>query len=433
MESSLLALYLKLNVLLATALLLWLATKTLARACGFACSPAHELKIARVLFAGLLCAAAIALCAYGWLSALATTFTNGITVVAGIDSSLERDYIVGAVGFELRDALLVLLIAGFAWQTLRLSLQWRALGGIVNEASAWRQLGGVQLRVSSAITTPFSTRALGKKHVVLPMSLLESPHNLRLAIKHELQHVRNGDLEWIILVEAVKLLCFWNPAAWLWHHEFDCLQEFACDEALIAKRHVATQAYGNCLLEVASANSGSALLAASNMVPRFSYLQDSQSQLKRRITMLTHKRGTRYQLLKSTTCALLAGLGLMQTALFVFAADSGIDADLVPLVRINPSYPQEALSANLEGWVQLEFTVSETGAVVDPVAVDSEVCLNGQGPESCRSDDLFKEVALAALAKWRYAPQVVNGKPASMPGVQTIMRFAIDDPEEPAQ
>lgn len=433
MESSLLALYLKLNVLLAAVLLLWLATKALARACGFACSPAHELKIARVLFAGLLGAAAIALCASGWLGALATTLTDGVTVVAGIDNSLERDYAVGAVGFELRDALLALLFAGFAWQTLRLSLQWRTLRGIVNDASEWRRLGGVHLRVSSAITAPFSTRALGRKHVVLPMALLESPRNLRLAIKHELQHVRNGDLEWVILLEAVRLLCFWNPAAWLWHHEFDCLQEFACDEALVAQHHVKPLAYGHCLLEVASAHRGPALLAASNMVPRFSWLQDPRSQLKRRITMLTDVRGNKHQTLKTLACALLAGLGFTQATLVVLAADVASADTPAPIVRINPDYPQQALSANLEGWVQLEFTISETGAVVDPFAVDSGVCLNGQGPESCRSDDMFKAAALAAIAKWRYAPKIVNGEPVSLSGVQTIFRFTLEDPEEPAR
>ncbi|MDY6984495.1 MAG: M56 family metallopeptidase [Pseudomonadota bacterium] len=433
MESSLLALYLKLNVLLAAALLLWLATKVLARACGFACNPAHELKIARVLFAGLLGAAVIALCASSWLGTLATTLTDGVTVVAGIDGSLERDYVVGTVGFELRDALLMLLFTGFAWQTLRLWQQWRTLRGIVNGASEWRRLHGVHLRVSSAITAPFSTRALGKKHIVLPMALLESPRNLRLAIKHELQHVRNGDLEWVILLEAVKLACFWNPAAWLWHHEFDCLQEFACDEALIAQHHVKPHAYGRCLLEVASAHRSPALLAASNMVPWFSWLKDSRSQLKRRITMLTDVRGNKHQKIKTLACALLAGFGFAHATLIVLAADVASADTPAPIVRINPEYPQQALSANLEGWVHLEFTISETGAVVDPFVVDSGVCANGEGPESCRSDDMFKSVALAAIAKWRYSPTIVNGDPVSRPGIQTIIRFALENPEESVQ
>ena len=85
---------------------------------------------------------------------------------------------------------------------------------------------------------------------MLPSDLLVSPHNLKLAIKHELQHVRNHDLEWLILLEALKAMCSWNPAVWLWHNEFDCLQEFACDEVLVNERPVSRSGYGNCLLEV---------------------------------------------------------------------------------------------------------------------------------------------------------------------------------------
>lgn len=429
MDTSLLSLYLKLNLLLAAALLLWLATKHLARACGFEGSHAQQLKLARCLFTGLLGAALLALLAYGWLSAFATRFTDGITVVAGIDTGLERSYAVGTVGFELQTLVLVPLLAGFAWMLRRLVVQLRKLRAIVGEAGEWRQLGGVRLLVSAQVATPFSTRALGHKHIVLPFDLLASPRNLRLAVKHELQHVRNGDLTWVLLLEAVKLLCFWNPAAWLWHNEFDCLQEFACDEALVDRRHVAPQAYGKCLLEVASANSGTALLAASNMVPRFSWLHDTQSQLKRRILMLTQARGTRHQWLKTMLCALLAGGGVTQAALVVFAADAGNGPDIVPLVRINPQYPQQALTADLEGWVQIEFTITETGAVMDPLIVDNGVCLNGQGPESCKPDDMFNSAALAAIAKWRYSPRIVDGKAVSRPGVQTIMRFVLEDPD----
>src|SRR5690606_26557656 len=124
--------------------------------------------------------------------ALATTLVDGITVVAGIDTQLERDYALGSVGFDLRQVLLVLLFAGLAWQITRLMGQLHKLRGIVGNATEWRCIGGTQLLVSNATRTPFSTRALGRKQIVLPMNLLEMPRNLRLAVKHELQHVRNG-------------------------------------------------------------------------------------------------------------------------------------------------------------------------------------------------------------------------------------------------
>lgn len=430
MDTSFLSLYLKLNLLLALTLVLWLATKQLARLAGFETSHAQQLKVARLVFAGFLGASLLALFAYGWLTQFATRMADGVTVVAGIDMGLERAYAVGGVGFDLQALVLLVLCAGFAWQLWRLALQVAHLRALVNGASEWRRLGGVHLLVSAQVKTPFSTRALGAKHVVLPMSLLESPRNLRLAIKHELQHARNGDLEWVLLLEAVKLLCFWNPAAWLWHNEFDCLQEFACDEALVVRRRVTPQAYGTCLLEVASANSGHALVAASNMAPRFSWLQDTQTQLRRRITMLTHARRTQHQTVKALGYGLLAGAAMAQAAFVVFAADEGRDPDVVPLVRINPDYPQEGLAAGVEGWVLLEFTITETGAVADPVVLDNSACVPGRVPEECKPDDIFNSGALAAIAKWRYAPKMENGVPVRREGVQTIIRYTLMDSDD---
>ena len=44
---------------------------------------------------------------------------------------------------------------------------------------------------------------------------------------------------------------------------------------------------------------------------------------------------------------------------------AGSDRDVIPLVRINPDYPPRALSRGLEGWVQVQFTITPTGTVAD--------------------------------------------------------------------
>ena len=44
---------------------------------------------------------------------------------------------------------------------------------------------------------------------------------------------------------------------------------------------------------------------------------------------------------------------------------AGSDRDVIPLVRINPDYPPRALSRGLEGWVQVQFTITPTGTVED--------------------------------------------------------------------
>ena len=76
--------------------------------------------------------------------------------------------------------------------------------------------------------------------------------------------------------------------------------------------------------------------------------------------------------------------------------------ELTPLVRIPPEYPASALMRGIQGQVVLRFTVTETGAVADP--------------EVLRSDPpgIFDRAAIRAVLRWKYQPQFVDGKPASV-------------------
>ncbi len=61
--------------------------------------------------------------------------------------------------------------------------------------------------------------------------------------------------------------------------------------------------------------------------------------------MLTNSSKKKHGELKTVAYAVLAGLGLLQTALMAFAAD--VDQHVVPIVRINPEYPQQALAEGM--------------------------------------------------------------------------------------
>ncbi len=90
------------------------------------------------------------------------------------------------------------------------------------------------------------------------------------------------------------------------------------------------------------------------------------------------------------------------------------DADIVPLVRVNPQYPSRAMSLGVEGWVEVEFTISPTGTVQDPVVVES-------------SSKLFHRETLRAIKKWKYNPKIVDGKPVPRPGVRVRLTYRLDD------
>ncbi len=93
---------------------------------------------------------------------------------------------------------------------------------------------------------------------------------------------------------------------------------------------------------------------------------------------------------------------------------AGSDRDVIPLVRIAPDYPPRALSRGLEGWVQVQFTITPTGTVKDPVVVNAE-------PKG-----IFDDAALKSIARWRYNPRVEGGVAVERVGVQTIIRFQLE-------
>jgi len=93
-------------------------------------------------------------------------------------------------------------------------------------------------------------------------------------------------------------------------------------------------------------------------------------------------------------------------------------ADVLPLVRIAPDYPAEAVAQGLEGQVLLEFTIARDGTTKDIRVIES-------------SSPLFEEPSIRALRRWRYMPRTVDGEPVETTGTQTIIEFALER-DEPA-
>ena len=102
-------------------------------------------------------------------------------------------------------------------------------------------------------------------------------------------------------------------------------------------------------------------------------------------------------------------------AMSKLSMSAGSDRDTIPLVRIPPDYPQRAISRGITGWVQVQFTITGTGAVKDAIVVDSQ-------PKR-----IFDDAALKAIMRWRYNPRVVDGVAVERVGVQTIIRFDLEN------
>ena len=94
-------------------------------------------------------------------------------------------------------------------------------------------------------------------------------------------------------------------------------------------------------------------------------------------------------------------------------AGGGSDRDVVPLVRVDPEYPPRAKQQGIEGWVEIEFTISPVGTIQDAVVIASNPSY------------VFDRAALRAVRKWRYNPKVVNGVAVPRPGIMVRLRFEI--------
>ena len=90
------------------------------------------------------------------------------------------------------------------------------------------------------------------------------------------------------------------------------------------------------------------------------------------------------------------------------------EGDYLPIVRVAPVYPARAQSRGLEGYVDMSFTVTATGTVIDPIVVFS-------------TSGLFERAASRAVLKFKYKPRVVDGIPVNVPGVKTRITFKMEE------
>lgn len=88
------------------------------------------------------------------------------------------------------------------------------------------------------------------------------------------------------------------------------------------------------------------------------------------------------------------------------------DRSALPLVRVDPQYPPQALRKRLEGWVTVRFNISTAGSVKSPTVVRS-------------SDRVFEKNALAAVGKWKYQPQLKAGRPVEIANKQVKVQFRL--------
>ena len=91
------------------------------------------------------------------------------------------------------------------------------------------------------------------------------------------------------------------------------------------------------------------------------------------------------------------------------------DGEYLPIVKVAPIYPRRAQTRGIEGYVVLEFVVTKTGSVRDPVVVEA------------KPPGIFDRAASNAALKFKYKPKVVNGEPIEVTGVRNRITFELAD------
>lgn len=92
----------------------------------------------------------------------------------------------------------------------------------------------------------------------------------------------------------------------------------------------------------------------------------------------------------------------------------GLTAGLArPIVRVEPKYPVEAAREGIQGWVKLSFTIASSGQVTDIQVLDAE-------PKRT-----FDREAKRALSKWKYQPQIIDGKAVPQDNMLVVLDFKL--------
>lgn len=91
------------------------------------------------------------------------------------------------------------------------------------------------------------------------------------------------------------------------------------------------------------------------------------------------------------------------------------DGDAIPIVRVQPQYPSRPASKGIEGYVVIGFSISPTGAVLNPVVVEASPA------------GVFDRAALAAVKKFKYKPKVIDQKAVAVDGVLHRIVFELED------
>jgi periplasmic protein TonB len=95
------------------------------------------------------------------------------------------------------------------------------------------------------------------------------------------------------------------------------------------------------------------------------------------------------------------------------------EGEYLPIVKVAPIYPVSAASRGIEGECIVEYTVTANGSTRDIRVVE----------ERCPQRE-FRKPSLAAAARFKYKPRIINGEAVEVVGVQNLFVYNLKAPED---
>jgi TonB family protein len=323
----------------------------------------------------------------------------------------------------LRTALLVIWAGGFAcvvgaWIVRAFKVRALLRASAPYAGALPRGAGRLEARMSSALLEP-ALVGIVRPVLLLPQGITEHLTRTQLdaVLEHELTHWRRRDNLTAAMHMVVEAVFWFHPLVWWIGARLVEERERACDEAVVRAGHDG-RTYAEAILNVCERYVASALKCAAGI---------SGADLKRRVVEIARNRVMSELTIQKKI--LVAAFALATTIVPIVFGAAAQDAapNPIPILRINPNYPKDALTAGREGSVDLEFTIAANGSVKDVVVVSSTA------PE-------FEAPSVAALLRWRFLQTNVTCVgidcrtietvlPVERPGMRTVINYRLNGAE----
>jgi TonB family protein len=308
---------------------------------------------------------------------------------------------------------------------------------------AFSKRSRIQVFASAKAPYPMAVGVF-KPIILIPERLLNKLKDSEIQgiLLHELSHIHHKDQLIGILQRLTTALNWWNPLAYALSKAHSKAREEISDNHVLLQND--SKEYAECLINLVEKASLSRWLpvSAGMASPHIPLTERIKHILSKERIMDTKLKKSNILVMALAALLVVGGIAGSKLTFARVEHDTGIEsADLITPVlqekektdqtgekkesigkevkppklikKVEPTYPEEAKEAELEGAVVVEATTDEKGNVKEIKIVKGE-------------HDILNKAAVEAVKQWKYEPMLIDGVPHGIQFTVTC-RFSLDD------